>query len=122
TQFVPVFPAACPFVTSVGSTQGFGSEKAINFIGGGFSNVFPAQPFQRVAIAGFLRTIPSHFAGTLNKYGRAYPDVATQGSNFGIVFDGKPNLIGGTSAFSPICAVAIALINDCLLAEEKPVL
>ncbi|KAF7364420.1 Family S53 protease-like protein [Mycena sanguinolenta] len=43
--FMPVFPAACPFVTAVGSTQGFAPEKAINFTGGGFSNVFPTPHY-----------------------------------------------------------------------------
>ncbi|KAF7364427.1 Family S53 protease-like protein [Mycena sanguinolenta] len=61
--FMPVFPAACPFVTSVGSTQGFAPEKAINFTGGGFSNVFPAPQYQTAAVAGFLETIPSDFPG-----------------------------------------------------------
>ncbi|KAJ7938175.1 family S53 protease-like protein [Mycena leptocephala] len=72
--FMPVFPAACPFVTSVGSTQGFGPEVAINFTGGGFSNFFPAPDYQTAAIAGFLETS-----------GRGYPDVALQGWNFEVV-------------------------------------
>ncbi|KAJ7135549.1 family S53 protease-like protein [Mycena epipterygia] len=82
TDFIPVFPGTCPFVTAVGSTQGFAPEKATNFTGGGFSNFFPARPFQRAAIDGFLKTIPSHFEGTFNKSGRGYPDVAVQGWNF----------------------------------------
>ncbi|KAJ7619049.1 family S53 protease-like protein [Mycena rosella] len=119
TDFIPVFPASCPFVTAVGSTQGFAPEKAINFTGGGFSNFFPAQPFQRAAIAGFLKTIPSHFAGTFNKSGRGYPDVALQGWNFEIVVGGETGLVGGTSASSPTFAGIIALINDRLIAERK---
>ncbi|KAJ7917387.1 family S53 protease-like protein [Mycena leptocephala] len=119
TDFIPVFPASCPFVTAVGSTQGFAPEKAINFTGGGFSNFFPAQPFQRAAIAGFLKTIPSNFAGTFNKSGRGYPDVALQGWNFEIVAGGETGLVGGTSASSPTFAGIIALINDRLIAERK---
>jgi tripeptidyl-peptidase-1 len=38
--FVPVFPASCPYLTSVGSTIGFNPEVAVNFTGGGFSNIF----------------------------------------------------------------------------------
>ncbi|KAF7336180.1 Family S53 protease-like protein [Mycena venus] len=120
TDFIPVFPASCPFVTAVGSTQGFAPEKAINFTGGGFSNIFPARPFQRAAIAGFLKTIPSHFAGTFNKSGRGYPDVALQGWNFEIVAGGQTGLVGGTSASSPTFAGIISLINDRLTAERKP--
>ncbi|KAJ7137306.1 family S53 protease-like protein [Mycena filopes] len=120
--FMPVFPAACPFVTSVGSTQGFGPEKAINFTGGGFSNVFPAPAYQSAAVAGFLKTVPANFAGTFNRAGRGYPDVAAQGWNFEIVAGGETGLVGGTSASSPTFAAIIALINDRLVAAGKPVL
>jgi tripeptidyl-peptidase-1 len=119
---MPVFPASCPFLTSVGSTQGFGPEKAINFTGGGFSNVFPAPSYQSAAVASFLKTVPSTFPGTFNKLGRGYPDVALQGWNFEIVSAGETGLVGGTSASSPTFAGIIALINDRLVAENKPVL
>ncbi|KAJ7508940.1 family S53 protease-like protein [Mycena galericulata] len=120
--FMPVFPAACPFVTAVGSTQGFGPEKAINFTGGGFSNVFATPSYQTTAVAGFLKTVPANFAGTFNKAGRGYPDVAVQGWNFEIVDAGETGLVGGTSASSPTMAGIIALINDQLIAAGKPVL
>ncbi|KAJ7752380.1 family S53 protease-like protein [Mycena metata] len=113
--FMPVFPAAC-------STQGFGPEKAINFTGGGFSNVFAAPSYQTAAVAGFLKTVPTNFAGTFNKAGRGYPDVAAQGWNFEIVAGGVTGLVGGTSASSPTFAGIIALINDRLVAAGKPVL
>lgn len=120
--FLPVFPASCPYVTSVGSTLGFAPEKAINFTGGGFSNVFPSPYYQTAAVAGFLETIPSDFAGIFNSTGRGYPDVATQGWNFEIVVDGQVFLEGGTSASAPTFASIIALINDRLVAAGKPVL
>ncbi|KAJ6477012.1 family S53 protease-like protein [Mycena sanguinolenta] len=120
--FMPVFPASCPFVTAVGSTQGFGPEKAINFTGGGFSNVFPTASYQTAAVASFLTTVPSNFEGTFNRAGRGYPDVAVQGWNFEIVSGGVPGLVGGTSASSPTFAAIIALINDRLVAAGKPVL
>ncbi|KAE9388880.1 family S53 protease-like protein [Gymnopus androsaceus JB14] len=120
--FMPVFPGTCPFVTAVGSTQGFGPEKAINFTGGGFSNFFPAPSYQTAAVASFLKTIPSDFAGTFNKSGRAYPDASVQGWNFEIVSGGEVGLVGGTSASSPTFAAIIALINDRLIAAGKPVL
>ncbi|KAE9396252.1 family S53 protease-like protein [Gymnopus androsaceus JB14] len=120
--FMPVFPATCPFVTAVGSTQGFGPEKAINFTGGGFSNFFPAPSYQTAAVASFLKTIPSDFAGTFNQSGRAYPDASVQGWNFEIVSGGEVGLVGGTSASSPTFASIIALINDRLIAAGKPVL
>jgi tripeptidyl-peptidase-1 len=69
-----------------------------------------------------LETIPGDIAGIFNKTGRGYPDVSTQGSNFEIVVGGEVTLEGGTSASSPTLASIIALINDRLLAENKPVL
>ncbi|KAJ7077034.1 peptidase S8/S53 domain-containing protein [Mycena epipterygia] len=97
-------------------------KKAINFTGGGFSNVFPAPYYQTAAIAGFLQTVPADFDGTFNKTGRDYPDVSTQGWNFQMVADNQVILEGGTSASSPTFASIIALINDRLLAAGKPVL
>ncbi|KAF7368463.1 Family S53 protease-like protein [Mycena venus] len=120
--FLPVFPAACPFVTSVGSTQGFAPEKAINFTGGGFSNFFPTAYYQTAAVAGFLETVPDDFAGIFNKTGRGFPDVSLQGWNFEMVADGEVILEGGTSASSPTFASIIALINDRLISAGKPVL
>lgn len=75
--FIPVFPASCPFVTSVGATVDIGPERAINFTGGGFSNVFPRPSYQATAVSEFLNTIPSNFTGIFNSSGRAYPDVST---------------------------------------------
>ena len=37
TQFLPAFPASCPYVTTVGGTNHF-PEVAADFSGGGFSN------------------------------------------------------------------------------------
>ncbi|KAJ7237531.1 peptidase S8/S53 domain-containing protein [Mycena haematopus] len=110
--FMSVFPASCSFVTAVGSTIGFGPEVAINFTGGGFSNLFPTPSYRTASVAGFLDTKPSGFAGTFNKTGRGYPDVVLQGWNFRIVVDGDSGLVGGTNASSPTFAGIIALIND----------
>ncbi|KAF7306473.1 Family S53 protease-like protein [Mycena indigotica] len=120
--FMPVFPAACPFLTSVGSTQGSPVEKAINFTGGGFSNVFTSPAYQTAQVASFLATVPANFKGTFNRAGRGYPDVALQGWNFEIVSGGVTGLVGGTSASSPSFAGLVALINDKLVAAGKPTL
>ncbi|KAF7335731.1 Family S53 protease-like protein [Mycena venus] len=120
--FRPVFPASCPFVTSVGSTQGFGPEKAINFTGGGFSNFFPTADYQTDAVSKFLETIPTDFVGMFNRSGRGYPDVATQGWNFEMVWENDTWLDGGTSASAPTFASIIALINDRLISSGRPIL
>ncbi|KAJ7126003.1 subtilisin-like protein [Mycena epipterygia] len=120
--FIPVFPASCPYVTAVGATQGFNPEVAANLTGGGFSDLFPRPWYQTQAVDSFLKTIPPDFAGTFNKSGRGYPDVAVQGGALDFVFEGITFVSGGTSFSSPIFASIIALINDRLLAAGKPVL
>ena len=75
--FIPVFPASCPFVTSVGSTSGIEPEVGTDFSSGGFSNLFAQPSFQSAAISGFLETLPSDFAGIFNSSGRGYPDVSS---------------------------------------------
>ncbi|KAK7036252.1 family S53 protease-like protein [Favolaschia claudopus] len=122
--FIPVFPASCPWLTSVGSTIGFNPEVAINFTGGGFSNVFPRPSYQSAAVADFLQTIPPDFPGNgiFNQTSRAYPDLSLQGWNFLINVGGRVGTVGGTSASSPSAAGIISLINDQLLAAGKPVL
>ncbi|KAF8189518.1 family S53 protease-like protein, partial [Mycena galopus ATCC 62051] len=121
--FVAVFPGSCPYVTAVGSTQGIAPEIAVNFTGGGFSNFFPQPTYQTTAVSTFLNTgIPAGFAGTFNKTGRGYPDVAVQGWDFIISSGGAFQTVGGTSASSPTFASLVALLNDQLIAAGKPVL
>ncbi|KAF8190921.1 peptidase S8/S53 domain-containing protein, partial [Mycena galopus ATCC 62051] len=120
--FEAVFPAWCPWVTSVGSTIGFAPEVAANLSSGGFSDYFPAPSYQTGAIAGFLETVPSNFSGTFNLTGRGFPDAAAQGLNLEVVVCGERTLISGTSASAPTFAAIIALINDQPLAAGKLVL
>ncbi|KAJ7248963.1 subtilisin-like protein [Mycena rebaudengoi] len=120
--FIPIFPASCPYVTAVGATQGFNPEVATNLTGGGFSDLFLRPWYQTQAVDSFLKTIPPDFAGTFNKSGRGYPDVAVQGWGLDFVVKGITFVTGGTSFSSPIFASIIALINDRLMAAGKPVL
>ncbi|KAJ7027088.1 family S53 protease-like protein [Mycena alexandri] len=121
SEFMPVFPAACPWVTSTGATIGI-PEQAVNFTGGGFSVFFPTPDYQTQAVASFLETVPSDFAGQFNRTGRGYPDVSLQGWNFDIVSNNVTGTVSGTSASAPSFAAIIALINDRLVAAGKPVL
>ncbi|KAF7322671.1 Family S53 protease-like protein [Mycena chlorophos] len=120
--FVAVFPASCPYVTSVGSTLGFNPEAAINFTGGGFSDFFPRPSWQDSAVEKFLKTVPSDIVPLINTTSRGYPDLSLQGWNFLIYIYGETGQIGGTSASSPSTASIIALVNDKLIAAGKPVL
>ncbi|KAI1787574.1 subtilisin-like protein [Ganoderma leucocontextum] len=119
TPFVPSFPSTCPFVTSVGSTQGINPEVAAKFSSGGFSRIFSRPSYQDHAVSRYLQSQGDANAGRYNVSGRAYPDVSTQGANFYIHSGGQGYGFTGTSASSPTFASIIALINDGLLASGR---
>ncbi|KAK6966626.1 family S53 protease-like protein [Favolaschia claudopus] len=120
--FVGHFPASCPWGTSVGATKGFNPEVGIRWTGGGFSDYFPALPYQSTAVSNFLQTIPADFRVTFNRTNRAYPDISLQGAVFDIILDNSTTGVSGTSASTPVAAAMISLINDQRLAEGKPAL
>jgi tripeptidyl-peptidase-1 len=121
TQFTPDFPTSCPWVTSVGGTANFNPETAVSRFasGAGFSNYFPAPDYQTKTVNKYVKSLKGQFDGLYNKTGRAYPDVAAQGNHDIIVWAGKVQTVGGTSASSPTFAAVIALVNDALIAKGK---
>jgi len=120
TQFIPGFPASCPFVTAVGGTILF-PERAVGFSGGGFSNYFSRPLYQEAAVKGFLRKLPKGtYSGLFNPNGRAIPDVAAQSDFFRVFIGGRAFHIGGTSASSPAVAGFVALLNDGRLKKGLP--
>ncbi|EKM56141.1 uncharacterized protein PHACADRAFT_257222 [Phanerochaete carnosa HHB-10118-sp] len=121
TDFVPVFPTSCPFVTSVGATQltSSGGETAASFSSGGFSDYFGRQSYQTSAVSSYLAFLGSTDSGLYNTSGRAFPDVSAIGVSLEIVIEGEVELVDGTSCSSPIFASNIALINDALIAAGK---
>jgi tripeptidyl-peptidase-1 len=120
TQFLPAFPASCPFVTTVGGTTGI-PEVAAPFSGGGFSNYFARPSYQNNAVSSYLQNLPTgEYSGLYNPKGRAYPDVSAQSENFLFFFQGIPYLIGGTSASAPTFAGIVTLLNDAQIAAGKP--
>jgi len=122
TQFMPIFPGGCPYVTAVGGTN-FIPETAVFFSGGGFSNYFKQPSYQKAAVEKYLKALPKGvYKGLYNPSGRAYPDVAALGRRYQIWWKGAPVLIGGTSASAPTFAAVVALLNDARLASGKPVL
>ncbi|TDL24009.1 subtilisin-like protein [Rickenella mellea] len=118
-HFQPNFPASCPFVTTVGGTTKVNPEVAVSFSGGGFSNYFARPGYQSGAVQAFLKTLGSTFAGQFNTSGRAYPDVAAQGSGFQVVVGGRTTSVGGTSASTPTFAGVVALLNDFRISSGK---
>jgi len=147
---LPDYPAASPYVTSVGATeihnpvynlpntppacnnQGYacasgGLEAAVSYAqssfasGGGFSNVAARPSYQNDAVNAYLNSgVALPPASYYNATSRGYPDVAAFGSGI-LIYDGGLTLVGGTSASSPIWGGIASLLNDYSLgATGKP--
>jgi tripeptidyl-peptidase-1 len=82
-QFTPIFPATCPYITSVGGTQFLDPENAWNASSGGFSFYFPTAWYQEDAVKTYLSQYISaetkeYYSsnGYVDFKGRGFPDVA----------------------------------------------
>lgn len=94
--------------------------------GGGFSDTNERDataPWQSAAVEKYLAPGNSANYPDLSYFhstGRAYPDVATYGSNYFIVLDGVITRESGTSASAPVFAAMVTLWNDMRLAYGMP--
>jgi len=143
----PPFPAASPYITSVGGTQidqssgvanlpnpppgcsgqncaSGGYEEAVSYdqaqyaSGGGFSFVASTPAYQTTAVQAYLKSgVALPPASYYNPSGRGFPDVAGLGSQVLIVDGGSIEPVGGTSCASPIFAGIVALLNDWVIAN-----
>ncbi|KAI1107157.1 subtilisin-like protein [Jackrogersella minutella] len=121
TRLLPIFPAACPYVTSVGGTVGVEPEQAVDFSSGGFSDIFPRPNYQNSAVSTYLEKIGDTFEGLYTPTGRGFPDVAAQGRNFNVYSQGKLIKVGGTSASAPTFAAIVSLLNNARIKSgQKP--
>ena len=142
TRFLPIFPAACPYVTSVGGTfhvavriswvycqvehsliipNNFQPERAVSFSSGGFSDTWPRPSWQDSAVSKYLSILGDQWKGLYNPEGRGFPDVAAQGHNFHVIDKGDDTLVGGTSASAPTFAGVVALLNSARIdAGQSP--
>ena len=119
-QFLPQFPASCPWVTAVGGTVNYGVDESVEPDGGsGFSNHFGTPHYQLDVVHTYIRRLKGQFSGLYNASGRAYPDVAASYNRFPIFYHGKPYRSGGTSASCPTVSSIIALLNDYLASKGK---
>ncbi|KAI3326418.1 subtilisin-like protein [Xylariaceae sp. AK1471] len=117
TRLLPIFPAACPYLTSVGGTVGVQPERAVSFSSGGFSDIWPRPLYQEVAVSKYVRSIGDTFKGLYNPRGRGFPDVAAQGSRFVVISQGRQIAVGGTSASAPTFAAIVSLLNNARLSK-----
>ncbi|KAI9454059.1 subtilisin-like protein [Lactarius psammicola] len=122
-QFIPEFPATCPYVTSVGGTKGgtkdLGSEEGAELSGGGFSNLFPREWYQDVAVPTYLQKLGSEYEGLYNPAGRGIPDIAAQALNFYMIKGNEESAMVGTSCAVPTVAGIISLLNDYRLSRGE---
>lgn len=120
-QYVPSFPATCPFVTAVGGTTSI-PETVATLSGGGFSNYFAQPSYQTSAVQGYLAKQSATFKKYYNASGRGYPDVAAQAENFVVVNQGQNEPVSGTSAATPTFAALVALLNAARISQGKATL
>ncbi|KAJ3261974.1 hypothetical protein HK103_003817 [Boothiomyces macroporosus] len=118
-EFLPTFPASCPYITAVGGTTGV-PETAAGLSSGGFSNYFGTPSYQSANVQSYLKTLGSTYKGLYNATGRGIPDVAAQATGFTIVNQGYETSVDGTSCASPTFAGVVSNLNDYLLGQGKP--
>lgn len=88
--------------------------------GGGFS-YFATQPsWQASAVNNYFASgVQFPPAGAYHKTGRGYPDVAAIGGAVAVIADGSLELVGGTSASTPLVAGMISTMNSMRIAAGK---
>ncbi|KAJ7635154.1 Pro-kumamolisin, activation domain-containing protein [Roridomyces roridus] len=145
THFNPGWPAACPWITSVGGTQvkanvsgaiGGVVEEVWNqdlthgffeFSGGGFSNRFQMPEYQKDAVSSFLARLKKTNSGQLKHFNAkgsfsarvSGPECQRYRNNFIAVEEGVFSANSGTSGATPTVASIITLVNDARLAAGK---
>ncbi|KAF8852163.1 subtilisin-like protein [Acephala macrosclerotiorum] len=118
-RFLPTFPGACPYVTSVGGTRYVEPKSAVYFSSGGFSDRFERPKYQDRAVKDYLKILEDQWKGLYNEKGRVSPDVAAQEYQFAIVNQNRTIGISGTSASSPAFAAVVPLLNNARPSEGK---
>jgi tripeptidyl-peptidase-1 len=96
TRFLPIFPATCPWVTSVGGTFKINPEYAVDFSSGGFSDRFARPKWQETAVSKYLTGLGETWKGLYNPEGRGFPDVSAQAFQYSVIDKGGVTLVGGT--------------------------
>merc|ERR1712050_544227 len=127
-RFHPDFPAASPYITAVGGTDfagtSIGDETAWSNGGGGFSDNFDIQAYQKDAVAGYKASPDADLPpqNLWNNSGRGYPDISALGGQkapYCVAVNGLFEGVAGTSASSPVAAGVFALLNGLRASQNK---
>ncbi|KAH8979069.1 subtilisin-like protein [Lactarius akahatsu] len=118
TRFRTMFPASCPWVTSVGGTMDC-PEVGASLSGGGFSNLFSRPAYQGRAVATYLENLGSRYDGLYNANGRGIPDISAQAHQCVFVHRVEDFTAEGTSFAVPIAAGIVSLLNDYRLSKGR---
>ncbi|PSR79780.1 peptidase S8/S53 domain-containing protein [Coniella lustricola] len=128
-EFNAIFPATCPYLTSVGGTINLTPEIAWDGSSGGFSNYFAQPSWQTAAVDAYIKDHVSnstlaYYGQYTNFSGRGFPDVAAHSvtPDYEIVYGGILEGSGGTSAAAPLWAGIVGLLNDARLRAGKSTL
>lgn len=124
-RFTPLFPASCPYVTTVGGTQSYpeviAADPRTDYVSGaGFSDYFARPAYQDQVVQDYVRGMGNDYEGLYNSSGRAYPDISAYGIYFTIWINGSVASVGGTSASAPTIASIFSLVNDALVSSGRP--
>jgi tripeptidyl-peptidase-1 len=128
-EFDSVFPASCPYLTAVGGTSNSTPEVAWDGSSGGFSRYFDRPSWQKDTVDTYIKTQVSnatyaYYGNYTNWAGRAFPDISAHSLDpyFQVIYDGRPDGSGGTSASAPVVAAIVGLLNDARLRAGKSTL
>ncbi|KAF4980394.1 hypothetical protein FZEAL_3587, partial [Fusarium zealandicum] len=124
-EFNAIFPASCPYLTSVGGTVDVTPEIAWKGSSGGFSKYFSRPSYQDKAIKEYMKTVSAktkaYYGPYTNFNGRGFPDVAAHSvsPNYVVIYAGKKAASGGTSAAAPVWGGIVGLLNDARFKAGK---
>ena len=128
-SYNPYYPASSNYVTTVGATQGpesgnpeivcSSNSSGVITSGGGFSTIYKAKLFQKLAIDKYFATINPKPQTGYNETGRGYPDISLLGYNYEVIAGGNTYALSGTSASTPVFAGLVSLVNAARLKAGK---
>lgn len=125
--YIPLWPAQCPWITSVGGTMFQNGQEVVAYYssiqgapGGGFSNHFPTPSYQQADVTAYEKFDGDRAKGYFNPNGRGYPDVSLVSINFRVIVNNKLLSVLGTSAAAPSWAALVSVLNDYRKSLGKP--